>query len=146
MKSCPCGCNRVIFLRNDISELEFAAEWFEQDNGILREVHEKFQLVDDFLHSNLSAYTEDDGYRPYCKIEFKSGSASSERVKWNSHYLDYTSQRDRLNSVAQESLSSAGSTLSSRGPDERLLQNVRFYYAFICYCFDAKTDLVYVML
>lgn len=138
MKSCPCGYNRIIFLRKDLSELECAAEEFEQEDGILREVQQKFLLDDDFLQSNLFACTEDDGYRPYCKID----SAFPERLKQNSYDLDYISQRVSPRSIAQESLSTAGSSSSSLEANERLLQNVGFCCG--CYYFDWKRDLVYL--
>ena len=106
--------------------MEAAAQKFEQKEGILKEVQAQTLLGDDSLQSTLFACTEDDGYRPYCKIEFEEGTAIWEQVKGNSQDLNYFSQKECLSSVAQESLSSGGSTLSSQGSDDRLLQNVGF--------------------
>lgn len=73
--------------------METAAQKFEQEDGILKEVQAQMSLGDDSLHSTLFASTEDDEYRPYCKIEFEGDIAGWEQVK--------------------------RSTSSSLGPDER---------------------------
>jgi len=120
--------------------LEAAAQKFEQEDGILEVVQAQPLLGDDSLQLTLFACTEDDGYRPYCKIEFEEGTAIWEQVKGNAQDLNYISQREFLRSVAQESVSSGGSTLSSQGPDERLLQNVGFlFWLHFCYHFDVKS-------
>ena len=110
--------------------MEAAAQKFEQEDGILEEVQAQLPLGDDSLQSTLFACTEDDGYRPYCKIEFEAGTAIWDRVKGNSQDLNYICQRECHGSLAQESVSSGGFTLSSQGPDERLLQNVGFLLRF----------------
>ena len=37
--NCPCGNNPILFLREDVSKMEKIAKKFEQDKGIMREVH-----------------------------------------------------------------------------------------------------------
>ncbi|XP_019709321.2 lysine-specific demethylase JMJ706 [Elaeis guineensis] len=70
LRKCPCGYNRIVFLREDILKLEAVSRKFEED-GILEEVQKQAQHVDDScLQPNLFQCA-DDGYKPYCEIKFE---------------------------------------------------------------------------
>jgi hypothetical protein len=69
-----CGSNYTLFLRDDISEMEAAAKKFEQEGGILEEIHRQARSGDN-LYSPCFSYmfqrAEEDGYSPYCEIKFE---------------------------------------------------------------------------
>lgn len=137
IKKCLCGCACTILLRKDLLEMEAAAQSFEQEDEILKEVQAQMLLGDDSLQSTLFACTEVDGYRPYCKIETSTGN---QEVKGNLEHLDPISQRKRPRSTPQEFLDSAGFTLPSLGSDEMPLQNVWFRVYLCVFIFDVKNS------
>ncbi|KAJ4950221.1 hypothetical protein NE237_027053 [Protea cynaroides] len=67
---CSCGSNLVLFVREDLSEMEAAAQKFEQEKGILEEVQQQIKCGCDLCtQPNMSQYQED-GYVPYSEIKF----------------------------------------------------------------------------
>ncbi|KAK9272983.1 hypothetical protein L1049_003363 [Liquidambar formosana] len=67
---CQCGTNRILFLREDISEMENVAQKFEQDEGILQEVQQEIKCGDDMcLPPNMIPCIKD-GYTPYSEVMF----------------------------------------------------------------------------
>ncbi|XP_020094592.1 lysine-specific demethylase JMJ706 isoform X1 [Ananas comosus] len=67
--SCPCKCNRIIFVRENILEMEALAQKFELEEGILDEVHRGnglSQLADPFF------CTGTEGYSPYCETKIEA--------------------------------------------------------------------------
>ncbi|KAJ6836293.1 lysine-specific demethylase JMJ706-like isoform X7 [Iris pallida] len=111
IRNCPCGRNRVIYLRMDLLELESASKKFENEDGISEEVQKQVQLGDEScLQSKLFLCTKDDGYKLYCEIKFEATTQIGEHVKWNSQGLDCTYLKNDLRLTAQESVSSARST------------------------------------
>ncbi|XP_020260818.1 lysine-specific demethylase JMJ706-like isoform X3 [Asparagus officinalis] len=120
LRSCPCGFDRVIILRKNLPELEDAAQKFELEDGVSREVQEQLFVADETLQSSLFTCTEDDGYIPYCQIKFEAGAEFSEQVKRNSQHLNLNYTTHSHISATQENISSEESTLSSLGADERL--------------------------
>ncbi|MQL94681.1 hypothetical protein Taro_027337, partial [Colocasia esculenta] len=70
MDRCQCGQNRIIFLRENILEMEAASQRFEQDEGILAEA-KKPLLVEDkpCMQRYFSSCSEEDGYTPYCDFD-----------------------------------------------------------------------------
>ncbi|KAM7493897.1 hypothetical protein LguiB_028506 [Lonicera macranthoides] len=68
----PCGANHTLFLRENISDLEAAAKKFEQEYDILRKVQKYSTSCDDMsLLFKMFPRAEDDGYTPYCDIDFE---------------------------------------------------------------------------
>lgn len=68
----PCGNSRTLCLREDILDMETAARQFEQDKVVLHEVQQESRKTDDFsLLLNMFPRAEDDGYVPYCEINFE---------------------------------------------------------------------------
>lgn len=66
----PCGKERVLFQRDDLSEMEAAAKNFELEEGILAEVQKDSNNgYDTFL--KVSPNNDVEGYIPYCKINFE---------------------------------------------------------------------------
>lgn len=118
--------------------MEVAAQNFEQDDRMLKEVSAHMLLGDDSLQSTLFACTKDDGYRPYCKIESEAGTANQKVVKGNLEFPDPISQKEYPRSTTQEFMSSAGFSLSSLPSDERLIQNVWFLMYVHLFIFDFK--------
>ncbi|KAH7659085.1 Clavaminate synthase-like protein [Dioscorea alata] len=69
LRGCLCGCKQVIFIREDILELEAASKKFEHEGQIVEEGQKHSLLEDDPDLAKLFLSTVDDGYRPYCEIK-----------------------------------------------------------------------------
>ncbi|KAG8059777.1 hypothetical protein GUJ93_ZPchr0002g26391 [Zizania palustris] len=71
---CHCSCDRVVFVRTDIFELEALSKKFEEESGILDTVEKQMARCDDpSHHSNLFNCTgQEEDYFPYCKIHIDS--------------------------------------------------------------------------
>lgn len=68
-----CGASRIIFIKEDILELEVVSQKFEQEFGILDEAREQAQQVDDFLMwRHIFNCDEEDGYTPYCDVKIEA--------------------------------------------------------------------------
>ncbi|KAH0642879.1 hypothetical protein KY289_033853 [Solanum tuberosum] len=77
----PCGSNRTLCLREDILDMETAARQFEQDKVVLHEVQQQHRKTDDFsILLNMFPRAEDDGYVPYCEINFEWPEDSVEQT------------------------------------------------------------------
>lgn len=73
----PCIESPTLFLREDILDMESAAQKFEQKEDILHAVHQHFRNGDDFiLLSNIFPNADRKAYIPYCEIECGSSEAS----------------------------------------------------------------------
>lgn len=73
IRSCQCRSSRTIFLSSDLLEFETVAKKFEQDVGI-KELEK--QLQENGFNSSLTnvfVCHDEDGYRPYCEIQFEEG-------------------------------------------------------------------------
>ncbi|KAL6979902.1 Lysine-specific demethylase jmj13 [Sarracenia purpurea var. burkii] len=67
----PCGGNRTLCLREDIFEMEAAAKRFEHEETILSKAQQQCRSGDDlFFLLNKFPTAEEDGYTPYCNINF----------------------------------------------------------------------------
>ncbi|XP_022739027.1 lysine-specific demethylase JMJ706-like isoform X2 [Durio zibethinus] len=67
----PCGSHHVLFLRDDVGEMEAAAEKFEHDDAISKEVERQAENVYDLYSYPMSSKSQtdvEDGYFPYCDI------------------------------------------------------------------------------
>lgn len=70
----PCGHQRTLFLREDITNLEAAAKKFETDDEVIDEIRRHEEGGDDlysFPSSSKIQSIVDDGYYPYCEISFE---------------------------------------------------------------------------
>ncbi|XP_016488566.2 lysine-specific demethylase JMJ13 [Nicotiana tabacum] len=77
----PCGSSRTLCLREDILDMENAARQFEQDKVVLHEVQQRYRKTDDFsLLLNMFPRAEEDGYVPYCEINFEWSEDSVEQT------------------------------------------------------------------
>lgn len=121
-----CVRNVTLIIRDDISEMEVAAKKFEMEGGILEEINQQPKRGGDGLCSypllNMSRRIEEDGYFPYCNIQFESipeyGNLTpneSQEFEPNSHYADFLySETINLNSeVSETSTSCVVSTFCS---------------------------------
>lgn len=68
----PCGSNHnhTLSLREDISEMEAAAKRFEQEEEIFQEIQHAKSDDDISPLSDMFLISEEDGYYPYCEIDF----------------------------------------------------------------------------
>ncbi|KAM3322238.1 hypothetical protein P3S67_003389 [Capsicum chacoense] len=67
----PCSSSRILFLRGDILDMEDATRHFELDKIVLHEVQQQSRKNDDFsLLLNMCPRAKDNGYAPYCEINF----------------------------------------------------------------------------
>ncbi|GKU95806.1 hypothetical protein SLEP1_g9123 [Rubroshorea leprosula] len=67
-----CGDSHTLFLRDDVVEMEAAAKKFEQEDGLSRKI-EQAKCDDDLFSyplSNTFQTSVEDGYSPYCEIDF----------------------------------------------------------------------------
>lgn len=65
----PCSGNRILFLREDISDMEAAAKEFEQEEIVISEFKRHFGKGDDMYQLfKMFPRAEENGYTPYCKI------------------------------------------------------------------------------
>lgn len=74
--------------------MEVAAKKFEMENRILEEINQQSKGGDDLYSyplSNTSHRDEDDGYFPYCTINFESIPKHSDRAQNQSQVLDHVS-------------------------------------------------------
>ncbi|CAN4077271.1 unnamed protein product [Withania somnifera] len=65
----PCGSSRTLCLREDILDLETAARKFELDNNVLHDV-KQYKGSGEFALLNMVLQAEEEGYVPYCEINF----------------------------------------------------------------------------
>lgn len=153
--------------------MEVAAKKFEMEGGILEEINQQAKRGGDGLYSypssNMSRRIEEDGYFPYCTIQFESipeyGNLTpneSQEFEPNSHYADLLySETINLNSeVSETSTSCVVSTFYSsaeRLESASVPNNVRFSSLVITlpclflytlhlifFCFRSKMDDEYV--
>ncbi|XP_059444192.1 lysine-specific demethylase JMJ13 isoform X1 [Corylus avellana] len=120
-----CGSNFTLFLGEDISEMEAAAKKFEQEGGILEEIHRQARNGDN-LYSPCFSYmfqrAEENGYSPYCEIKFELNPRLSVTTQDLSQEVEcvadsllvLSSAKENMRSeVSEASVSYAASTLSS---------------------------------
>ncbi|KAJ8538734.1 hypothetical protein K7X08_030030 [Anisodus acutangulus] len=76
----PCGSNRTLCLREDILDIETAARKFELDDV------EQYKETGDFAaHLSMFPQAEEEGYIPYCEINFEWKVKAEEWVKQTFH-------------------------------------------------------------
>ncbi|WOG85405.1 hypothetical protein DCAR_0104593 [Daucus carota subsp. sativus] len=67
----PCSGNHILFVREDISDMEAAAKQFEQEEIVIYEITRHLGKGDDMYQLfKMFPSAEDNGYTPYCKIKF----------------------------------------------------------------------------
>ncbi|WOL19521.1 lysine-specific demethylase JMJ706-like isoform X2 [Canna indica] len=107
LRSCRCNFDRVMFLRENILELETLSMKFEQDNDVLHEIQKQDQQGNDFyLWSSSFFNANDNGYAPYC--ETKLESISNVRDHNQEHLKNCILHSDKHETL--ESMSSAPMT------------------------------------
>ncbi|KAM3270869.1 lysine-specific demethylase isoform X1 [Capsicum chacoense] len=67
----PCGSSRTLCLREDILDIETAARKFELDDNVLHDVEHYKEGSDFALLLNMFLQVEEEGYVPYCEINFE---------------------------------------------------------------------------
>ncbi|XP_042393921.1 lysine-specific demethylase JMJ706-like isoform X1 [Zingiber officinale] len=77
LESCNCGVSRLIYLREDIVELESLSWTFEHEDDLREEVHQLIQKSGNFGIWSKSFYNAEDVYVPYCEINFEAISEAS---------------------------------------------------------------------
>ena len=149
----PCGSNHhhTLSLREDISEMEAAAKKFEQEEKIFQEIqHAKSEDDISPLSDMFSISEEEDGYYPYCEMDFglvaeipAATQAESLELEESSHSQPpFNRGREYCRTETSDaSLSCAASTLCSfLKPVESssIPKNVRFsslssYVVYSCF-------------
>ncbi|KAK3158810.1 hypothetical protein QOZ80_2AG0141850 [Eleusine coracana subsp. coracana] len=86
IRKCPCSCDRVVFVRKDIFQLEALSEKFEEEIRILDAVGKQMSQNDaSSTHPCLCDYIDRSvKYIPYCKIQI---DASSEEYIVSEKYI-----------------------------------------------------------
>ncbi|KAJ4958970.1 hypothetical protein NE237_026081 [Protea cynaroides] len=125
---CSCGSNLVLFVRGDHLEMEAAAQKFEQEEGILEEAQQQIKCGGDLCPQPNLFQCEEDGYLPYCEIEFdlnpefmiedqlQNRDCGSCSLPVSNNEREFTKTH-----VVDSSLSCAASTLCSfLGPEQSL--------------------------
>ena len=83
IRKCPCSCDRAVFVRKDIFELETLSKKFEEENGIVDAVRKQMSYGSS-THSYCNHINHDPEYFPYCKIRIDVSpevhSSSEKRV------------------------------------------------------------------
>ncbi|KAK3154984.1 hypothetical protein QOZ80_2BG0197400 [Eleusine coracana subsp. coracana] len=76
IRKCPCSCDRVVFVRKDIFQLEALSEKFEEEIRILDVVGKQMSQNDaSRTHTCLCDYIDRSvKYIPYCKIQIDASS------------------------------------------------------------------------
>jgi hypothetical protein len=70
IRKCPCSCNRVVFVRKDIFELEALSEKFEEEIDVLDVGKQKSQNYASGTYPHLFEFIDRNvKYFPYCKIQ-----------------------------------------------------------------------------
>ncbi|XP_075641806.1 lysine-specific demethylase JMJ13 isoform X1 [Castanea sativa] len=113
-----CGSNHTLFLREDISEMEAAAKKFEQDGGILGEIHRQARSGDNFYSyplSDMFQKAEADGYSPYCEIVFEVNPELSVTTQDHLQDLECVADSQPMLSFGKESIRSETSEVSLSG-------------------------------
>ena len=72
MLNCSCGDKCTIFLREDISAMEDAAQKFEQEEEISLELKKETEFGDDMFQQSSKYSCINDGFSPYCEVRFES--------------------------------------------------------------------------
>lgn len=84
-----CGRNHTLFLREDVSAMEAAAKRFEKEDGILEDIRQKTRSGDELYSypaSNKYLSVLDDGYSPYCEINFDFNADIAAIIQDHSQY------------------------------------------------------------
>ena len=120
----PCGANHTLFLRENISDLEAAAKKFEQEYDILRMVQKYSTSCDDMsLLFKMFPRAEDDGYKPYCDIDFELNL----EIAKDKDYIYEPACRTKNSDASLSRASSASTLCSFMEPSESfsIAENVR---------------------
>ncbi|KAJ0989923.1 hypothetical protein J5N97_008279 [Dioscorea zingiberensis] len=122
LRSCLCGCKRVIFIREDFLELEAASKKFEQEEEISQN---QLLLNEDPGLAKLFLPAVGDGYYPYCEIKCDTKEPTSSLVPSSSISFgqDETVLLDSENGKCNETQFcqnkySEGVVVALRGPAE----------------------------
>lgn len=122
-----CGSNHTLYLREDISEMEAAAKKFEQEGGILEEIHRQARSGDN-LYSHPLSYmfqkAEEDGYSPYCEIEFELNPELPVTTADQSQDLECVADSHTMLSSGKESIKSEASEVSLSCPASTISSSV----------------------
>jgi len=85
IRKCPCSCNRVVFVRKDIFELEALSEKFEDEIDVLDVGKQKSQnYASDTYPQLFDCIDRSVKYFPYCKIQI---DASCEKHAISEKYV-----------------------------------------------------------
>lgn len=93
----PCTKSQTLFLREDILDMESAAEKFEQEEDIIFDVQQHCRHGDDFvLLSSIFSTVDTKGYVPYSEITFGLNEASPRISNRSKEPADISSSRRML--------------------------------------------------
>ncbi|WOL16655.1 lysine-specific demethylase JMJ706-like isoform X2 [Canna indica] len=116
LRSCLCGLDRAIFMREDTLELEALSLKFEQENNILEEVQKQVQQSSGFSLLSSLLYSTEDDYAPYCEIKFQASAEVTD-------HSQVCTLKDCNKFATVGSISSPGSMTSYVGLNEDLSRN-----------------------
>lgn len=81
----PCGSSRTLCLREDILDIDTAARKFELDDNVLHDVGHYKEGGDFALLLNMFPQAEEEGYVPYCEINYEWTVKSEDWVEQTFH-------------------------------------------------------------
>lgn len=118
----PCGRNHTLFLREDISAMEAAAKRFEKEDGVLEKIQRQARSGDDlysYPSSNKFLGVLEDGYSPYCEINFQFNTMTAATTRYQSQDLTQSTficgMENLRPEVSETSVSCSASALCSSG-------------------------------
>ncbi|KAF2308817.1 hypothetical protein GH714_020307 [Hevea brasiliensis] len=117
-----CGRNYTLFLREDISAMEAAAISFEKEDRVLEDIQQQVRSGDDLYSypaSNKFLSVIEDGYSPYCEINFDFNTETAVTLQDQSQYRNQSTficgiENDRPE-VSETSVACSASTLCPSG-------------------------------
>ncbi|XP_021667732.2 lysine-specific demethylase JMJ13 isoform X2 [Hevea brasiliensis] len=117
-----CGRNYTLFLREDISAMEAAAMSFEKEDRVLEDIQQQVRSGDDLYSypaSNKFLSVIEDGYSPYCEINFDFNMETAVTLQDQSQYRSQSTficgiENDRPE-VSETSVACSASTLCPPG-------------------------------
>ncbi|KAK9144262.1 hypothetical protein Sjap_004165 [Stephania japonica] len=132
-QQCHCCSDRVVYYREDISEMEAAAQKFEQEDGMLRLVQRQLKCAEGlYLPSKLPRCSVEEEYVPYCEIRHELNPEPREASNIKGNFIKSDSIVDSLPRTVLTACSFSGQTegysvhldgsdqftVSNKGPQE----------------------------
>uniref|UniRef100_A0A2P2LCK7 JmjC domain-containing protein n=1 Tax=Rhizophora mucronata TaxID=61149 RepID=A0A2P2LCK7_RHIMU len=130
-----CGSDHTLFLREDFLEMEAAAKKFEREDGISEEIGQQNKSCDDLYSYPLSDMFQggvDDGYIPYCAINFEFSSEITSKAQdhlpdlsWSTYTHGHENLRPKISKPSSSYTASTLCACGEPGESHLVSNNVR---------------------